>query len=154
MKKFLLLLTFIMLLLQSCRVVYTSDASPRELMDIGISAIDKSDFVYMDDDAIYSFADDRADVIDFCIVRSRASKNINEIGIFRLAEGTAEQFAPAVRRYAENLKAAYGSMNYFPAEKVKYENSRVVIIGDYVIYSFLNDHDSDAFYRAVYNSFK
>jgi hypothetical protein len=45
-------------------------------------------------------------------------------------------------------------MDYFPEEVEKIDCAKVVVMGNYIIYSFLNEEDTSSFYNAIENLLK
>jgi hypothetical protein len=74
-------------------------------------------------------------------------------GVFNLygglvENGKAEEFASFVKAYVENLQKTYRAMDYFPEEVEKIDCATYKVFGNYVVYSFLNENDTNAFYDA------
>lgn len=109
----------------------------------------------LDADAILEFTDEDIPYIrDYTIVKANNSKNINEIGIFRVEYEKAKEMKALVDEYVSNLQQSYRSMDYFPEEVEKINCATVKIFGNYVIYSFLNEKDTEAFYDAIENTIR
>lgn len=109
----------------------------------------------LDDDVILEFTDKNLDyLIDYTVVKANNAKNINEIGIFKVTSGNANDLKKLVTKYLEDKQQSYRAMDYFPEEVEKIDCAKVVVYGNYVIYSFLNENDTEAFYTAIQNLIK
>jgi hypothetical protein len=109
----------------------------------------------LDNDVILEFIDEKPDYLkDNIVVKANNAKNINEIGIFRVEENRSNEMKNIVDKYVSNLQKSYRAMDYFPEEIEKIDFATVKNFGNYVIYSFLNEKDTDAFYKAIENTLK
>ena len=109
----------------------------------------------LDPDAILEFTDeDIAYLRDFTIIKANNAKNINEIGIFRVENGKSKEMKALIDKYVTNLQQSYRAMDYFPEEVEKIDCATVKVFGNYVIYSFLNEKDTESFYNAIENTIK
>ncbi|MBO5715338.1 MAG: DUF4358 domain-containing protein [Clostridia bacterium] len=90
-------------------------------------------------------------MLDYTVVRAKNAKNINEIGIFKVENGKAKELKHIIDAYLKEKQDAYRAMDYFPEEVEKIDFATVKIFGNYVIYSFLNEADTEAFYKAIEN---
>ena len=157
MKKISLILLIAMLLsLVSCGASYIDTMSASDLANAGLSGVTtQGGTKALDDDVILEFADEAPSYLrDYAVIKAKNAKNINEIGIFRCENGKAESWLPYVKAYVENLTNSYRNMDYFPDEKEKYECDTFKVMGNYVIYSFLSEADTEAFYNAIENEIK
>ena len=106
----------------------------------------------LDEDVLLEISDTSLEyLIDYTVVRANNAKNINEIGIFRVETATQNKMKNVLERYVQNKQASYRSMNYFPEETEKIDFATVKIIGNYVVFSFLNEADTNTFYKAIEN---
>ena len=104
----------------------------------------------LDSDAILEISDEEISYLkDFVMIKAKNAKNINEYGIFRVENGKAEEMKALVSTYVENLQKTYRAMDYFPEEVEKIDFAKVSVMGNYVVYSFLNEKDTEAFYSAI-----
>ncbi len=104
----------------------------------------------LDDDVILEFTDkDLPYLIDYTVVKAKNAKNINEIGIFKVQDGKAKDLKNIIQKYVEDKQQLYRSMDYFPEEVEKIDFAKVSVMGNYVVYSFLNEKDTEAFYSAI-----
>ena len=116
-----------------------------------VNEIIDDDAMYMlDDDVILKYSDKSIPyLVDYCIFRAKESKNINEFGIFRFEDGKTHEFEKLIIEYVGNLQKSYRAMNYFPSEEEKIDFARIKVYGNYVVYSFLNEEDTDEFYSTL-----
>ena len=157
MKKISLILLIVTLIsLTSCGVNYIDTVSASDLANIGANGFTTSGGVKtLDDDVILEFTDEELDYLkDYCVIKANNAKNINEIGVFRVEDDKANELKPLIAKYVENLQKTYRAMNYFPEEVEKIDFATVKVFGNYVVYSFLNENDTEAFYKAIENSIK
>ena len=158
MKKiFVLLLIVVMLAVTSCGVSYTDTVAPAELASIGLSGVATDGGTrVLDEDVILEFVTDEVPsyLRDYTVIKANNAKNINEIGVFRVEDGKANDMKAIVEDYVLNLQGQYRSMQYFPEEVEKIDCATVKVYGNYVIYSFLNEMDTEAFYNAIENAIK
>lgn len=152
----IILLLTIMLTLVACTPKYIDSYSSSELADIALgNIVTDGGTKVLDDDVILEFADEKPSYIkDYTVIKAKNAKNINEIGIFRCEDGNADDWSAAVLKYVDDLTDSYKNMDYFPEEKEKYKCATVKVMGNYVIYSFLNEADTEAFYNAIENTIK
>ncbi|MBR2381387.1 MAG: DUF4358 domain-containing protein [Clostridia bacterium] len=106
----------------------------------------------LDDDVILEITDeDLTYLIDYTVVRAKNAKNINEIGIFKVENGKAKDLKPIIEKYLKEKQESYRAMDYFPEEVEKIDFATVKVFGNYVVFSFLNEADTEAFYGAIEN---
>ena len=106
----------------------------------------------LDDDVILEITDDDlAYLVDYRVVRANNAKNINEIGIFKVENGKAKDLKPIIEKYLKEKQESYRAMDYFPEEVEKIDFATVKVFGNYVVFSFLNEADTEAFYKAIEN---
>ena len=111
--------------------------------------------IVLDDDVIFEFSEDNLSyLIDYMVVKSKNAKNINEIGIFKVESANIQEMKALVEVYVANLQKSYRAMDYFPEEVEKIDCATVKVFGNYVIYSFLNEKDTESFYDAIENTIK
>ena len=89
--------------------------------------------------------------MDYTVVRANNAKNINEIGIFKVENGKAKELKPVIEKYLKEKQESYRAMDYFPEEVEKIDFATVKVFGNYVVFSFLNEADTEAFYKAIEN---
>ena len=154
MKKSLITIVSIILLLSfvSCSGGEFTDSKGATEIATAISSAITTDggTKTLDSDAILEISDDKISYLkDFVMVKAKNAKNINEYGIFRVENGKAEEMKALVSAYVENLQKIYRAMDYFPEEVEKIDFATVKVFGNYVVYSFLNESDTDAFHSAI-----
>lgn len=109
----------------------------------------------LDDDVILEFTDKNLDyLVDYIVVKANNAKNINEVGIFKVKNGKSAELKKIITKYLEDKQQSYRAMDYFPEEVEKIDCAKVVVLGNYIIYSFLNEKDTGAFYASVENLIK
>ena len=150
MKKLsILLITVLLLTLVSCGGDYIDTVSSSELATAAIA------YVTTEGGILEFVVDDVPSYLrDYTVIKANNAKNINEIGIFRVEDGKASDMKEIVESYVSNLQGQYRSMQYFPEEVEKIDFATVKVYGNYVVYSFLNESDTEAFYTAIENNLK
>ncbi len=130
---------------------YTDEFSSEELyLKVENSFSTDGDIIIVDDDVILEFSEDEiAYLKDYTVVKAKNAKNVNEIGIFKVDRDSAKDMKALVDKYISNLQQSYRAMDYFPEEVEKIDCATVRIFGSYVVYSFLNENDTEAFYDAI-----
>lgn len=149
-------LLLVLSLLSACTESYIDTVSSRDLLQVGLSAVDGfGDARFEDEDFILEITSDTLDcLVDFQVVTAKDAKNINEIGIFRVRDGKASELKPYIDAYVEGLQRTYRAMDYFPEEVEKIDNATVKVFGNYVVYTFLGEINTDTLYSAVENAVK
>ena len=148
MKKIILLMA-VLLLLNSCSDNSYIDSISAH--DLYLKAKFTDDNMYsLESDVIYEISDNELPyLLDFVVIRSRDAKNINEVGIFQVESGYADEFEAILNQYVKEKQMMYRSMNYLPMEAQKVDFARVAAYGNYIIYSFLNEADTQTLYQNV-----
>lgn len=158
MKKLsILLITVLLLTLVSCGGDYIDTVSSSELATAAIASVTTDGGTrVLDDDVILEFVEDEVPsyLRDYTVIKSKNGKNINEIGIFRVEDRKASDMKKIVERYVSMLQSDYRNQPYFPEEVEKIDFATVKVYGNYVVYSFLNESDTEAFYTAIENNLK
>ena len=157
MKKIFILMLVVMLAITSCGASYTDTVAPFELASIALSSVATDGGTrVLDEDVILEFVTDEVPsyLRDYIVIKANNAKNINEVGVFRVEDGKANDMKAIVEDYVSNLQGQYRSMQYFPEEVEKIDCATVKVYGNYVIYSFLNEMDTEAFYNAIENAIK
>ena len=104
----------------------------------------------LDDDVILEFTDKELDYLEnYTVAKANNAKNINEVGIFKVQSGKTKEMEKIVSSYVDGMQQSYRAMDYFPEEVEKIDCAKVVVMGNYVIYSFLNEKDTESFYSAI-----
>lgn len=109
----------------------------------------------LDSDVIFEFTDEELPYLeDYTVLKAKNAKNINEIGIFKVENTKAKDMKVLIEIYVSNLQQAYRAMDYFPEEVEKIDCATVKVFGNYVVYSFLNEKDTQSFYDAIETTLK
>lgn len=135
---------------------YTDDYNSIDLYNaVSDSFYTEGGIDILDEDIILEFSDEKPPFIkDYTVIKAKTAKNINEIGIFRVEKGKMKEAKLLVAKYVLQLQKSYRAMDYFPEEVEKIDNATVQIYGNYVIYSFLNEKDTEALYNSVEKALK
>ena len=154
MKKiFATFLAFILLIsLVSCSTPKYSDSKNafKLYKAVSSSVVTENGIKVLDSDAILEISNESISYIrDFVMVRANNAKNVNEYGIFRVEDGKANDLKAIVEEYVQRKKTSYLAMNYLPEETQKIENASTRIFGNYVVYSFLNEADTESLDSAI-----
>ena len=164
MKKKILIISVIFVILLSSIITiillnnpkYKDDYTPIELyIATAHSFITKGGMNILEDDIILEFVDEKPSYLEeYAVLKANLAKNINEIGIFKVQNDKTDDMKKLVEIYINKLQSSYRAMNYFPEETEKIDCATVKVFGNYVIYSFLNEKDTKAFYRSVKSNLK
>lgn len=156
MKKILsVLLAFCMLitLLASCsKNDYRNDVDPDTLIKSGLEAL-SDDVTYLDpdDDFLDEYFKEPEWVEESEIRLSSIAINLNQVGIYHVEAGHANEMKELLSAYlAKSLEqngAYYDS--YMPEETLKLKDAEVKIFGNYVVYAILNTTDRATFFDSV-----
>ena len=130
---------------------YTDTKSAKEVHSATESAISTEKGVkILDDDAILSVSDDDIPYLrDYVFVKANDSGNLNEYGIFRVENGKSGEMKTLLEKYVREKQEMYRSYEYFPSETAKVDNAKVTVFGNYAVYSFLNESDTEALHNAI-----
>ena len=133
---------------------YNNNYSAKELyMLVENSFYTEGGTKMMDEDIILEFVDEAPDYIeDYIVVKANNAKNINEIGIFKVEKESLNEMKSIIDKYVIDLQNSYRAMEYFPQEVEKIDGAKIKVLGNYIIYSFLNEKDSNEFYKAIKNT--
>lgn len=93
-------------------------------------------------------------IADHAVLYAASTNNLNEIGIWRVTEGHAQELASLLRNdylkaSLEKNSAWYDS--YIPMETPKLRDAEVRVYGNYVVYAILNAEDRDTAFDTVEN---
>ena len=79
---------------------------------------------------------------EYFIYCAKESTNCDEFGVFKAADSSSvQEIKTAVEQYIANKPLSNNVAAYFPEEMPKYDNAKVWVEGDYVMYAIL---DGDA----------
>ncbi len=150
----ILLTALLLFLLPACAKArhYRDDISGKKLAELALRA-PKSDSGYSAADA--HFLDDYflipSYVTDHAVHFSSDGSNLNELGVFHVQNGHAEELKDTLRGYlSESLsknQAWYNS--YIPEEIPKLRDAEVRIYGNYVVYAIFDKDDRAAVFDSV-----
>ena len=92
-------------------------------------------------------------VDDCSVVVSRESTNFNEIGVFHVSNPKdVKTCEKRLREYLKNAKERFKSGVVYDIEQYpKFENARVTVLGQYVIYTILDRAESQTAIKNVKN---
>ena len=112
-------------------------------------------------DGYYNYADD-SEYLDFnfeganSLIESyeiriaRASDNINQFGVFKVKDGSANVMKTICQTYIDIMMERWVSQaNYIFDEHPKMENAEVRVFGNYVVYTMLLPSDKTAVFNAI-----
>lgn len=158
MKKIYLTLLIIIVLIFSVSCtenIYSNSFNTYELYSRAIPRDINSNVSVLDKDVIYEISDSvPVNLTDYTVIRNKDAKNINEIGIFKFNDGRLYEFEAIVKKYVEDKQNMYRAMNYLPNEAEKIEFAKVKVFGNYLIYSFLDEENTNTFYSNIENLLK
>ena len=90
---------------------------------------------------MFGFSDDNAPD-DYFIYCAKESSDCNEFGVFKAHDSSSvQEIKTAVEQYIANKPISNNVAAYFPEELPKYENAKVWVEGEYIMYAIL-DNDS------------
>ena len=155
MKKTLLTLLCALLLISllSCGAKsYADDVTSQVLSEKAIAALG-TDVAYMTADTDY--LDDYFKAPDYVreqtVFFATEGNNIDEFGIFHLADGNAKDMKALLENYLEssyaNNQEWYDS--YIPEETPKLRDAEVKVFGNYAVYAIADEGDRDLFFKTV-----
>ena len=144
MKKFLCLFfaTLIMLLLYTN--VSAKAVPDAKTVSETIQKVCPDHFGYVDNSEYYmsSYFSGLEDVDDFHIVTCADSTNFSEIGVFHMKNNDHQaENKKLLKRYLQKIKQNFeNGVVYNADEYPKFENARVISVGNYLIYTVLDRH--------------
>ena len=146
----------VVIILMNGNPSYVDTINSKELLSNAVASFETDGgYNVLDDDVILMFSDDDLPYLrDYSVIKSKATKNINEIGVFRVEDGKAEDMKAIVQKYLAAKQENYRNMDYFPEEIEKIDFATVKVFGNYVAYSFLNESDTEAFYNSIEKQIK
>lgn len=145
-------IAFAVFFLVSCaNESYTDTKTAKEVNSAIESSIKTEKGVkILDDDAILNISDSEIPYLkDYIFIKANDSSDLNEYGIFRVEDGKADDMKALLENYVKSKQEMYRAYEYFPAETAKVDNATVSVFGNYVVYSFLNEADTEAFHNAI-----
>lgn len=143
---------FAVFLLVSCSGKnYTDTKTAKEVYSVIESTIKTEKGVkILDDDALLNISDSEIPYLkDYIFIKANDSADLNEYGIFRVEDRKADDMKALLENYVKSKQEMYRAYEYFPTETAKVDNATVSVFGNYVVYSFLNEADTEAFHNAI-----
>ena len=111
------------------------------------------EFGYLDHTEYYMqhFFSDLSYVDDSCIVVCADSTNFNEFGVFHISnKEDVKRCEKSLKRYVSTAREHFkNGVIYDIKEYPKFENARVIVAGDYVIYMILDNEQGAAALSAI-----
>ncbi|MBE6596170.1 MAG: DUF4358 domain-containing protein [Ruminococcaceae bacterium] len=148
----LLLSLLLALTLTSCSSKKYSDGiSCRELSE-SLIGDDTEDYSRYGEDYLDFFFDGAALCDDFEIIYSTEVNDIDELGIFHLAEGSdPEELSALAESYLSEMREGKSAFigSYAPEELPKLERAEVRRFGNYVIYAIMDSEDRAEVFRKI-----
>lgn len=154
MKKFVFsvfLLLFVAVLL--CQSIFAAPSADAETVSEMIRKAAPTEFGYLDNTEYYMqyYFSSLSYVDDSCIVTCTESTNFNEFGVFHVKNPSdAKLCEKQLKAYLANAKERFkNGVVYDINEYPKFENAKVTVIGQYVIYTILDASQTKAATGAV-----
>ena len=151
-----LLCLFLIFALPSCKKTqYNDTPTANSLADSVLGVLDDPDgYAVAEHDLLEGYFHRPDNAADFT-VRIRADRNnIDEFGIYHVADGDVREMATLLEGYlSQSLELNrdwYDS--YIPTETPKLRRAEVRTFGNYAVYAILSDADRMAFFAAVENA--
>ncbi len=135
----------------SCGSKYTNNKSAEEVYNETANAIKtQGGMKLLDADKLLEVTESNPSYLkDFIFAKAESSSNLNEYGIFRVDAGKENDMLDLVQKYVSKQQDMYRAFEYFPEETEKVESARAVVIGNYIVYSFLSESDTQLLYDAI-----
>lgn len=149
---FAAVLSLLMLFSLSACNNYADDIDPDDLATAGLNALaDGIDYVEADDGFLDDYFTEPAWVTDSEIYLAPTASNINQVGVYHVQDGHAEELESILSDY---LKRSYETNanwynSYIPKETPKLRDAEVKRFGNYVAYAILNQSDRDIFFGTI-----
>lgn len=81
---------------------------------------------------------------------AKDNSNINQFGVFKVKDGSAEAMRLLCKTYLDlKMDRWVAQADYIFAEHPKMENAEVRVYGNYVVYTFLTPDDKTAVFNAI-----
>jgi DNA phosphorothioation-dependent restriction protein DptG len=161
MKRILLCLLVLLMLgtaLTSCQNEnYIDNAEVNTLADSAVNVLNP-EIKYLTPDEFYlvDYFDTPSYVKSYTLRRAMIGNNLNELGIYHVEEGKAEEMKNVLETYLDicynTNKTWYES--YIPQEVPKLRDAQVKVFGNYVVYVILNQEDRAAVLNAIEGALK
>lgn len=145
--KIAFILTAVLLLCLLCACGGSSkDVAMADVQNAVTSAVDIDSFDNISEKneryiMMFGFSDDNTPD-DYFIYCAKESANCDEFGVFKASDSSSvQEIKTAVEQYIANKPISNNVAAYFPEELPKYENAKVWVEGEYIMYAIL-DNDS------------
>ena len=143
-----LFLTFLL-----CQSVFAASNADAETISEMIRKAAPTEFGYLDNTEYYMqyYFSAFSYVDDSCIVTCTESTNFNEFGVFHVKSTSDVKLCEKqVKAYLTNAKERFkNGVVYDINEYPKFENAKVTVVGQYVIYTILDTSQTKAAISAV-----
>lgn len=131
---------------------YSDTVDAEHLANVGLQALpNKIEYIKADDGYLDDYFECPEWVLEDEILMAKTASNLNQVGIFHVKEGHADEMKELLlsyltKSYADN-KAWYDS--YIPKETSKLRDAEVRVFGNYATYAILSSDDRTLFFEAV-----
>ena len=145
-------LSLLMLLSLSACKSYADDIDTDNLATVGLNAlVDGIDYAEADDGFLDDYFIAPAWVTDYEIYLAPTASNINQVGVYHVQDGHAEELETILSDYLKKSYEDNGNWynSYIPKETPKLRDAEVKVFGNYVVYAILNQTDREVFFGAV-----
>lgn len=135
----------------SCAKTYKEGIAADELANAIAAAIPTKDGYYTADADFVDFSIPGASALceDYIVKIASSDTNKSEFGVFCAANSSdVDKLAELCQKYIDDAKKNLIG-DYLPEEMPKIENAKVLVYGDYVIYTVLTDADRQAAITAI-----
>jgi len=142
-----------LLLLCSCSN-YADDIDTDNLATVGLNALgDGIDYVEADDGFLDDYFEEPSWVTDSEIYLAPTASNINQVGVYHVQDGHAEELEIILSDYLNRAYEENGNWynSYIPKETPKLRDAEVKRFGNYVVYAILNQNDRAIFFETIEN---
>ena len=144
----LLIAATLITLLAACGGSSEKDVPVADLASAVEKAIGNSGMVDPGDSYVKGYMKRSAEELgDYTIRKTVVGTSIDEFGVFRAGKLTTAELKSMIEAYLKLLQDAW--MNYQPEEKPKLDGARITVEGSYVLYTILDDADSEAAVKAL-----
>jgi len=153
LKRFVIFLLSLSALLSLCGCQsYADDLDADDLAEAGLRALsDQIEYLEAEDNFLDDYFVTPSYVTDFDVYLAPTASNINQVGVYHVRDGHAEEMEAILRDYLDRSYAENGSWydSYIPRETPKLRDAEVRVFGNYVVYAILNENDRVTFFDTV-----
>ena len=146
-----LLSCLLLISLSSCGS-YADDIDTDNLATVGLNALsDGIDYMEADDGFLDDYFTAPSWVTDYEIYLAPTASNINQVGVYHVQDGHAEEMETILRDYLQRSYAENGNWydSYIPKETPKLRDAEVKVYGNYIAYAILGEQDRATFFSAI-----